>query len=254
MFFGGASMALAGAWIQQQRTLGAGQLDIDGDCAAEPAAEKLLFFATADFPKLSQVGVHEMSTPIGWEPAQGSELGPFLSPPEWSVINAWANTFASDGTPEWQQQPLPYPFWSATMVVAPDERALYMHVSGGVDNVYLSAQEATDIARVTVLGPDARLRPVCTVGQHGGGPDLGTVDWVSADRHRSNLLLTRGWGIQSDVSGPSLGPGTQFGFDAMVAPRREADRYMVDVFLRILWQFVPRGSGGDSTPTPTPAP
>jgi hypothetical protein len=104
--------------------------------------------------------------------------------------------------------------------------------------------QAADLAKRGLLGADAKYRQVCVIDDQLNALSPG---WFTADRQRTNLLLTFGNAQQL----PSLYlPATVVTYNTIYGPRREMEELMYNVFLRILFQFL--GGGGSDDPTPTP--
>lgn len=249
-----APAAAVATWAMLRASSNARQMEVDGDCAREPAADLLYNFVTTNFAALPYVGLDDR---VDWRLGQSTKFGAFMAPPDWSVVNAWANEWGPNGIPRWQTEPLPAPAWTTTTVIAPDQDALWMYVEGSVDDIYLTPELAGELARATIVGSDANLRDVCALRQTDiVNTELENTLFMTADRQGSELLLTHGWALLAPFGGPSLGKGSAFGITGMIAPRRHAEDVMRDVFLRIMWQLLPRAGGGsdDDEPTPTPTP
>lgn len=226
-----------------------------GDCLDEPALRMLLDFQTNNLDRLPYQTIDEVLPRADWQIVNSPDLGVFLVPGDWTPLILWANTIDERGVPEWQQEQPRWPFWSSVFVVSPDQSSAWISVQGAVDGPpYLDADALMDLARTTIMGSDAKGRELCAVGRYQSTGLSGDVLFGFGDRYGSDLFCCRGYGLQSEVAGPSLGPGTAFGFEAMIAPRRESEEAMRDIFIPILWQFLPKPGGAESTPTPTPTP
>ncbi|MCC6705009.1 MAG: hypothetical protein IT334_09035 [Thermomicrobiales bacterium] len=226
-----------------------------GDCTDEPALRMLLDFQTNNLDRLPYRTLDDVLPGVDWQLVNSPDLGAFFVPGDWTPLVLWANAIDDRGVPEWQQEQPRWPFWSAVFVVSPDQTSAWISVQGAVDGPpYLDADALMSLARTTIMGSDERGRELCAVGRHDSTGLMGNVLFAFGDRYGSDLFCCRGYGIPSEAAGPSFGPGTAFGFDAMIAPRRQSEETMRDVFIRILWQFLPKPGGGESTPTPTPTP
>lgn len=217
--------------------------DVLATCATEPAVD-MLFRWRSGAPVYASVA--ENGPQIDWVPIQPQATsGPFLIPPRWSAYSGWADSFTRDGLPEWQERPVSAPQLSATRVVSPDGEALFEYAVGAIQGVLLTTEQSSGIARGSIVGADANLRPVCMYDDQ---DNVVMPGWFSVDRHRSRLLITSGNAstLPSDVL-----PATVVSYTAMYGRRRDMEDLMHDVFLRILYQFLGGGSG-DPTPTSTP--
>lgn len=247
----GAPMLAAAGLAQLKRASSAAQTSTSGDCSLEPALQYLYDFATTNFMALPVV---TLEPDIDWVIAQSPELSFLMIPPGWTVFNGFANTFDRDGVPQWTENPLPWPFWSTTEIVSPDGSAAYIFIRGALDNVQLLPEDGVELMRHLVMLPDVRPDNICTVGQTDMLGDIHRGFWLSGDRYGEELLLTRGSILVSEVAGMNLGPGSAFFLDAFVSPTNESADLMLNVFLKLLWQQVPKGGDGEPTPTPSPTP
>lgn len=249
---------LAGIGLIAQRMTSAQspQLETRGDCLDEPALRMLLDFQTGNWDRLPFTREEDVLPEADWVVGVSPEIGALLVPPDWTFLNVWANSFAENGVPEWQAEQMVYPWWAATFIISPDESAAFISVTGGVDGrPYLGAGDLVELAQNTIMGSADEGREVCAALQEQqAGLGMNEVLYTFGSRYGRDLLVCRGWGLQSDVSGPSAGPGTTFNFDVMIGPRRESEELMTDVFMRILWQMLPKSGDGASTPTPSPTP
>lgn len=247
-----APVVAATIWAGRGSASNARQLELEGDCTSEPAVELLYNFFTLNVEALQYLGLTDLD---GWKLAESTQLGPFMVPGDWDVVNVWANDWEDNGIPRWQAEPMPAPAWSATMVISPGQDAFWVYVYGSVDGPHQTTFEIGDLARSVIVGSDARLREICATGQQEAvNTDLENTLFLTADRQGSEMLLTHGWALQSPFTGPSLGSGATFGITGMVAPRRDAEEIMQNVYLRIMFQLLPKGSGGAGPPTPTSTP
>lgn len=248
-------MLVAGVLAYRSQRGSAAQVQVDGDCALEPAMIHFANFAAGNLMALPTARIQSFDPGIGWQMAQSPELGVFLAPPGWTVANGFANTFDRNGMPQWQAEPLPYPFWSTTIISPPDQSSAYMYVRGAIDNVALTPTDGIELGRALIMEGQGTPRSVCQLQQTEPPSMMTTAHWVAGDRYgRTDLLMHRGSVIISEVAGASLGPGTTFLLDGIIAPRAGAEELFLNTYLQILWQFLPKGGGGDPTPTPTPTP
>ena len=247
-------LAMLGLLAQRLAGAQTPRMETRGDCLDEPAMKMLLDFQTGNWDRLPFQREEDVLPGIDWVVAETIDHGMLFVPPEWTVLNVWANEFARNGIPEWQAEPLPFPFWNATFIISPDESAAFISVTGSIDAPpFLDGDDCIELARATIMGSDEEGRELCAAQQQQSNGLMGEVLYAFGDRYGSDLFMCRGHALQSEVAGPSLGPGTSFSFDVMVGPRRESEAMMTETYMRILWQMLPKG-GGASTPTPTPTP
>jgi hypothetical protein len=216
-----------------------------GGCSAEPAVQ--LYF---DWRAGEQVYPAPFTSvpPADWESFQHpSFLGPYLIPPGWQGTALWADTFTRAGEPLWLETPPAAAQLTVSRVSSPDGRSVFEYGTGAIQGVLLSTQETALVAKQGLLGEDPRLRPICLIDDPHNPLAPG---WFSAERHRSNLVLSLGNVTQ--LPDFSL-PATVVGYTIISTPRRTAEEAMLEVFFRILYQFLGGGSG-DPTPTPTTEP
>jgi hypothetical protein len=246
---------LGAAAIHRLASAQSGGLNIRGDCTEEPALQMMMDFATGNLDRLPYRTMDEFLPGADWEFRESVELGMLLVPPGWNVQNVQANSFSRNGVPEWQSQQLSFPYWGGCFIISPDESAAYIYISGRMDGPpFLDGNGLVELARTSVMGSDNTPREVCVSTQDEPGFSRQSSQFVVGDRYGRDLIISRGFGIQSEVSGATLGPGTEFGFEIMAAPRRESAELMEDVFIKIMWQLIPRSGSGDDEPTPTPSP
>ena len=253
-FIAGLPLVAGGAIAHKQRASGAAQISLAGDCSVEPALQYLLDFNTLNFTALPVWGSGTLEPDFDWVPVQTPEIGILMIPPNWSVVHQFAHEFDRDGVPIWTESQLPYPFWTTTMFVSPDDLVAYIFVRGAIDNVQLLPADGADLMRHIVMDPVVRPENLCMAEHTDLSGEIGTGNWVSGDRYDHELLLSRGTVLVSPVAGPSLGPGTTFFFEAFVAPTEIAAELTLDVYLKILYQQLPKGGDGEPTPTPSPTP
>lgn len=244
----------AGFLSRHLRTTSAAQISLTGDCSVEPALQYLYDFNTLNFTALPIRDTGTLEPNLDWVIAQSPELGVFMIPPGWSLFNGFANSWDRDGNPQWTADTLPYPFWSTTAIVSADDTAAYIFVRGGIDNVHLTPADGAQLMRDIVMEPVAKPTSLCLAEQTDTLGDTGQGIWISGDRYGNELLLSRGSILASSVAGFSLGPGSTFFFDAFVAPSDEAADLVLDVYLKLLYQQIPKGGASDPTPTPSPTP
>ncbi len=240
---GAASFAGTAAWAHQVSGRQAAEPVVEGDCEDEPAVA-MLFDWRSGRPVYRSVA--DSGPQLHWQPFNHPGfLGPFLIPPGWTGSAAWADSFTRDGVPRWQDQPMSLPQLTLSRVTSPGGDASFEYAVGSIQNALLTTQQSAMLAKQSVLGADPSLRPVCSIDDQEKALAPG---WLSADRHRSSLLITFGNALPlpSEVL-----PGTVVSFNSIFGRRRDMEDLMYDVFLRILFQFLGGGSG-DPTPTPTP--
>lgn len=109
----------------------------------------------------------------------------------------------------------------------------------------LTTTQSSLIAKQSLLGADPTLRTVCSIDDQN---NLLAPGWFTADRHRTNLIMTFGNALQLPHE---TAAATVVSFNTLYGPRSDMEELMFDVFLRILAQF--RGGGGSDDPTPTPS-
>lgn len=238
-----ATAAVASGWAL--KVSGKQQPDIEGVCEDEPAVDMLFRWQTGQL-------IHESMVDAGpqpdWKPYnRPGTQGMIFIPPDWEGTAAWADSYTRHGAPIWRDEPMAQPHLLLSHVVSPDGRSSFSTVTGLIDDALLDAEEVSLVARQGIVGDNPRLRPICMIDNPGAvdGPS-----WFTADRHRSNLMITMGTYLQMP---DSTLPMTGLGYNAMYMRRRQSEEVMYDVFLRILFQFL-RSAGGGSTPTPTPTP
>ncbi|MCO5217244.1 MAG: hypothetical protein M9909_00165 [Thermomicrobiales bacterium] len=247
-------MLMAGLLAYRSQLGSAAQMQVEGDCSLEPALVHYANFAAGNLMALPTLRIRSFDPGVGWQMAQSPELGFFLAPPGWTVANGYANTFDRNGLPQWQAEPLQYPFWSTTIIAPPDQSSAYMYVRGAIDNVALTPVDGADLGRSLIMAGEGRPQNVCQITQTEPPSTITSAHWVAGDRYgRTDLLMHRGSVLISEVAGASLGPGTTFMLEGIIAPRADAEDLFLNTYLQILWQFLPKGGGGgDPTPTPTP--
>lgn len=241
-----------GLWSQRPRV--SAQMQMSGDCTLEPAVQYLRDYATMNLQALPADKMGMTFEPgVDWEIAQSAELGILMIPPGWTLVNVWANSVDSDGMPEWQQNQPQFPFWAATIIISPDESAMFMYVYGGVDDVALSPADGADLARQLVMGTEDQPNNICQIEQVNPPSTQQSAAFLTGERYESNLMVSKGDLLISSVSGMNLEYGTTFMIDAFVAPASEAEDLVLNVYLKILYQLIPKGGESEPTPTPTPS-
>lgn len=226
-----------------------------GDCALIPAMQWYTSFQRAQFMDIPYPGLEARPANERWTATEDPEAGPFLVPEGWTTDNFFANQFDRSGAPVWGAEYMDHPRWTATMVTSPDQNAFYMMINAVVDGVQVDSQGGANLARDLAIGPEVETEAFCLVEQQLTEGQLPVAVWVSGETFEDHLLMTNGQSIVADFAGMTGGPGSRVVANVLVCPYDESEEYMSDVFLPIMWQFVPKGPGGsDPTPTPSPTP
>lgn len=246
-----ASTIVAGS---RYRSSQASQATEHGDCALIPAMYWYREFQRANFIAMPYTELNEHLPQHGWTATSDPELGPFLVPPGWTTDNFFANRLDRAGSPIWGAEYLEHPRWTATMVTAPNQSAFYMIIHSIVDGVQVDSQGGARLVRELAIGPEVETEAFCLIEQLSIEGQLPMSVWVSGETFDDYLIMSNGHAIAADFLGMSAGPGSRVVGNVLVCPYDEADDYMREVFLRILWQFVPKAPGGAGEVTPTPSP
>lgn len=230
-----APLVATTAWWAQ-RARGQETAVTEGDCEDEPSVA--LFFAWRNGQQVYDTVADGMPQ-IDWQPFEHPTLPvPYLIPPDWTGVAAWADSFTRDGMPEWQDAPPQLPQLTLSRIVSPDGDAVFEYAVGSIQQL-LTTLESASIAKQSVLGEDPRLRKVCVIDDQANALAPG---WFSVDRSGSGLLITFGNALQLPHE---IAPATVVSFTSMFAPRRRMPDLMYEVYLRIMFQFL--GGGGDDT-------
>jgi hypothetical protein len=123
---------------------------IEGDCSEEAAVAMFLDwrFGRSVYPSVAESGPQ-----IDWIPWTHPSLSvPFLIPPGWTGVAAWADSFTREGEPIWQETPMALPQLTLSRIVSPEGDALFDYAVGSIQQVLLSTQESADLARANVVG------------------------------------------------------------------------------------------------------
>lgn len=214
---------------------------IEGDCAEESAVAMFLDWRSGRsvYPSVAASGPQ-----IDWEPFPHPSLPvPYLIPPGWEGIAAWADSFTREGEPVWQDSPLALPQLTLARLVSPEGDAVFEYAVGSIQQVLLTTRESARIGKMSTLGADPNLEQVCLIDDQHNALAPG---WFSVDRHKRDLLITFG---NATVLPHDIAPATVVSFTSMYGPRRDMEDLMYEAFLRILFQFL---GGGSDDPTPTP--
>lgn len=236
------------------RTSSAQNYTEHGDCSIIPALEWYRHFATANFVALPSRGLNDHLPQHNWQATEDPELGPFMVPPGWTTDTFFANQFERDGSPIWGVDFLDHPRWTATMVTSPEQEAFYMHIVGAIDDVMLDSPGGAQLSRELAIGKEVETEPLCLMEQYRVEGQIPVTDWLAGETFGDHLLMTGGVAFTTDFTGFNYQPGSRFIIDVLVCPYEQSSEYMQDVFLRILWQFVPKSPGGVGEVTPTPSP
>lgn len=251
----GAGLASAILAHHRLRSAVARQPVEHGDCALIPAMQWYTAFQRAQFLDIPNPMLTERPAGERWIPTQDPEAGPFLVPEGWTTDNFFANEFDRSGAPVWGADPLDHPRWTATMVTSPDQNAFFMMINAAVDNVAVDSQGGANLARDLAIGPEVETEQFCLMEQVLTDAQIPMAVWVSGETFAEHLIMTNGQSIAADFAGMNGGPGSRVVANVLVCPSEESDDYMANVFMPIMWQFVPRDAGGsDPTPTPSPTP
>ncbi len=214
---GVASLAATGLWVRRTSGNQPGPV-MEGDCEEEPAIAMLFDWRAGRSVYRS---VADAGPQIGWEPFHHpSALGPFLIPPGWTGVAAWADSFTREGVPEWQARPLALPQLTLSRIVSPDGEAAFEYAVGSIQQVLLDTGQAATIAKQSMVGESPRLRPVCTIDD---ANNQLMPAWFTVDRHRSSLLTTFGNVAQLP---DHIVPATVVSFTTMYGPRRDMEDLM----------------------------
>ncbi len=217
---------------------------VEGDCADEPAVQMLLDWRSG-LPVYPSPG--DSAPPPDWVLYQHPALfPPYLIPPDWTPQALWAETLTPAGEPIWQSNPPAAAQVILTRMTSPDERSVFEFATGAIQGVLLTTQEAALVGKQGLLGENPRLRQGCLIDDQ---ENPLSPAWFSAERHRSNLVISFGNAMQLP---DAFLPATVVSYTNILAPRRNAAEMMYEVFLRMLFQFL--GGGGSEAPTPTPTP
>jgi hypothetical protein len=234
-----ATPLVAGASWWAQRASGQETALTEGDCEDEPSVA-LLFAWRAGQPIYNSPA--DGAPQADWVPFEHPSLPvPYLIPPGWTGIPAWADSFTRSGMPEWQDAPLQLPQLTLARVVSPDGDAVFEYAVGSIQQVLLTTMQSAFIAKQSVLGENPDLNQVCAIDDQANPL---SPAWFSVDRAASDLLITYGNALQLPHD---IAPATVVTFTSLFAPRRQMPDLMYEVFFRILFQFLggPSSDGGD---------
>lgn len=209
----------------------------DGDCTNEPSVQMLSDWGAG---KPIYASIAESGPQIDWVPSGlPVPMLPYLIPPDWRAVTGQCDAIDRDGVPQWTNQQLQVPWLTLARVLNKDSTAAFEYIVGNIQGQPLTPQQVTTIARASLLGPDPKLKAVCSVDS---SADPLAPMFFSADRYEDSLLLT---------SVTALGlpdvflPATTVSITSIFGPRDEMEDLMHDVFLRILFQFLGGGSSSD---------
>ena len=211
-----------------------------GDCRVEPGVELLVGF------NLGQpvVSIAELLPPFDWRRYVNIELGlTFLYPPDWSAVTLWAEQFSPGGAPLWSSQPVFLPTLTTNRVIAPDGTASVEAAVGTISGALLSPLQAARIADLGVIGETTRQTPICSYED----PNPLAPAWFRASYIDGYVLISEGFALPNPSA---FTPSTIVTYYAMTGRRDAFEALTREVFLRILFQFLP-GGGDQPTPTPT---
>lgn len=251
---GAAGTAAAILTYGRLRSSAARQSVEHGNCALIPAMQWYRSFQRAEFMDIPNPLLTERPAGERWIATQDPELGPFLVPEGWTTDNFFANRFGRSGEPVWGSNFLDHPRWSATMVTSPDQNAFYMHINAVVDGVQVDSQGGANLARDLAIGPEVETEQFCLMEEQLIEGQLPVAVWVSGETFADHLIMTNGQSMVADFAGMTGGPGSRVSANVLVCPYEESEGYMSEVFLPIMWQFVPKAPGGEGEKTPTPSP
>ena len=128
------------------------------------------------------------------------------------------------------------PWLTLNRVISPEGDAAFEYAVGNIQGQPLHPLQVADIAKQSVLGEVPELSEICLID---ATADPLAPSWFTADYWEDSVLIT---------AGTALGlpdfylPATTVTFQKILAPRRDLEELMYDVFLRILFQFL--GGGG----------
>lgn len=216
---------------------------VTGDCEEEPGIEMLFAWRQG---QVVYPSIGDSMPQTDWEPAEHPGLlMPYLIPPGWTSIAGWCDSISRDGRPNWTDTPMPVPWLQLHRVISPDGNAAFEYVIGNIQGQPLHPLQVAEIAKASIVGENQEFREICLIDD---SLNQLAPSWFTADRWERSVLITAGTALGlPDV----FLPATTVTFQNIIAPRRDLEELMYDVFLRILFQFL-GGGGSDETPTPTP--
>jgi hypothetical protein len=212
-----------------------------GDCGTEPGVELLAKFNLG----MPVAEIPDLLPPIDWVRYYNPQIGlTFLYPSTWMAQTLWAEQFSPEGAPRWTEQRPFIPELTTNRIFSPDGAASFEAAVGTLHGVLLSPLQAANVADLGVAGDASRLAPFCDYEDR----NPLAPSWFRASRIDGNVLVSEGYAIPNPSA---FTPSTIVTYYAMTGPREEFETLMREVYLRILFQFMP---GGGETPTPTPEP
>jgi hypothetical protein len=214
---------------------------VTGDCRIEPGVELLAEFNLG----MPVVEIPDLLPPLDWVRYDNPQIGlTFLYPNTWTAQTLWAEQFSPEGAPRWTgRQPL-LPELTTNRIFSPDGTASFEAAVGTLHGALLSPLQAANVADLGVAAASSRLEPFCDYEDR---KPLSPA-WFRASHIDGSVLVSEGFAIPNPSA---MLPSTIVVYYAMTGPRETFESLVREVYLRILFQFMP--SGGDQ-PTPTPEP
>ncbi|MGI9253899.1 MAG: hypothetical protein ACR2J8_09140, partial [Thermomicrobiales bacterium] len=241
-----AAIAATGATLLPRGPIRPGALaaqpTLTGDCTQDPGVDLLGRFDLGE-PVLP---IEALLTPMGWPLYANYQTGlSFYYPPDWSASTIWAEGLSASGAPVWTASQPFVPALTSHRIVSPDGAAAFEAVIGTLYGSILSPLQAAGIAELGLAGEGTPLSEVCAF------EDLNPLQpgWlraVWAGANQQVTLVSQGYALASPSS---FTPNTIVTWYAMAGPRGLFEALMREIYLRILFQFLP---GGGDEPTPTP--
>ena len=212
-----------------------------GHCRLEPGVELLAEFNLG----MPVVEIPDLLPPLDWVRYDNPQIGlTFLYPGSWMAQTLWAEQFSPAGAPRWTEQRPFIPELTTNRIFSPDGAASFEAAVGTLHGVLLSPPQAANVADLGVAADASRLAPLCDYED----PNPLSPAWFRASRVDGNVLVSEGYAIPNPSA---LTPSTIVVYYAMTGPRDAFAALVREVYLRILFQFMP-GLGGEPTPTPEP--
>ena len=214
---------------------------VTGDCRTEPGVTLIAEFDLG----LPVMPIPDLLPPLDWARYFNPQIGlTFLYPGTWSAQTLWAEQLSPQGAPLWTTQQPFVPALTTARIVSPDGDAAFEAAVGTLYGALLSPLQAATVAELGMAGEGSRLTPICDYENR----NPLAPSWFRAAYADDSVLVSEGYALPSPSA---FTPNTVVTYYAMIGPRAEFEVLMREVYLRILFQFLP---GGGEEPTPTPVP
>jgi hypothetical protein len=214
---------------------------VTGDCRSEPGVALLADFNLG----LPVAPIPDLLPPLDWVWYFNPQIGlSYRYPATWTAETLWAEQFSPQGAPMWTSQQPFVPALTTARVVSPDGSASFEAAVGTLYGVLLSRLQAATVADLGVAGAASRLTPICDYEDRN---PLAPA-WFRAAYVDQSVLVSEGYALPNPSA---FTPNTVVTYYAMIGRREELETLMREIYLRILFQFIP-GDGNEPTPTPEP--